>query len=105
MTDELNPYLLYRVDGEEGNCALWQLQEGARALALFLTADNAESYKQAAGLTGDWRILRPGRQVLVELMKSCFEQGIDYAVLDPTRDKAKRIFNIREILAAIESIQ
>src|ERR1043166_6991028 len=105
MTDELNPYLLFQVDGEEGNCALWQLQEGPRALALFLTPENADSYKHAAGLTDEWRTPRPGRQVLMELMKSCFQQGIEYAVLDPTRDKAKRIFNIREILAAIEALK
>src|ERR1051326_2103087 len=98
MTDELNPYLLYKIDGDQGDCALWQLQEGPRALALFLTEASADAYKRSAGLDGEWRILRPGRQVLMELMKTCFQQGIDYAVLDPSRDKAKRIFNIREIL-------
>ncbi len=105
MTDELNPYLLYRIDGEQGDCALWQLQEGPRALALFLSEASASSYKYAAGLGGEWRILRPGRAPLIELMKTCFQQGIDYAVLDPSRDQAKRIFNIREILAAIDSIK
>src|SRR5438132_8498258 len=104
MTDGLNPYLLYRIDGGDGDCALWQLQEGPRALALFLTPASADLYKQAAGLGADWKVLRPARAALMELMKSCFQQGIDYAVLDPTRDQAKRIFNIREILAAIESI-
>ena len=37
---------------------------------------------------------------LLELLRACFEAGIRYAVLDPDRQKAKRIFNIQEVLAA-----
>jgi hypothetical protein len=105
MHDEINPYLLYRVEGDQGDCALWQLQEGPRALALFLSEASALAYRQTAGLGQEWRSLRPNRAGLLELMKACFQEGIEYAVLDPEKEKAKRVFNIREILAAIDSLK
>jgi hypothetical protein len=35
------------------------------------------------------------------MLKGCHEAGIGYAVLDPDLEKAKRIFNIQELLKAI----
>jgi hypothetical protein len=35
------------------------------------------------------------------MLKGCREAGIGYAVPDPDLEKAKRIFNIQEILKAI----
>jgi hypothetical protein len=99
VSDEIEPYVLYRVDGPHFECALWQLRQGDKALALFLSGDSALSYRSAAELTG-WEVLRPERPALLELLRAHFEAGVRYAVLDPDLRQAKRIFDIRAILAA-----
>jgi hypothetical protein len=97
VSDEIEPFVVYRVDAAQVECALWRLQQGERALALFLSADSADAYRQAAGLAG-WRVLRPSRPALRELLQACADAGVRYAVLDPDLDHAKRIFDIRTIL-------
>ena len=102
MAEEIQPYVVYRIEGEQMECAFWQFKDGQKALALFLSGDAATSYREAAQLGADWKIFCPARDVLLQLLKSCFEGGIAFAVLDPDLEKAKRIFNILEILRAVE---
>jgi len=100
--DEIQPYVVYRIEGASVECALWQFQDGQKALALFLSGDAAMSYRTSANLGDEWKIFCPAKDGLLQLLKGCFEAGIVYAVVDPDREKAKRIFNIREILNAVE---
>ena len=102
MGDEIQPYVVYRIDGEQMECALWQFKDGQKALALFLSGDAATTYKASANLGAEWKIFCPAREALLQLLKGCHEAGIGYAVLDPDLEKAKRIFSIREILRAVE---
>jgi hypothetical protein len=83
-------------------CALWQVKEGPKALALFLSGDAATSYREAAALGAEWKVLCPAKNALLQLLKSCYEAGIGLAVLDPDLEKAKRIFNIQEILSGVK---
>ncbi len=99
MTDEIEPYIVYRLEGAHLQCALWQLQQGDKALALFLSGDSALAYTAAAELVG-WQVLRPSRPALLELFQAHDQAGIRYAVLDPDGEKAKRIFDLRAILDA-----
>jgi hypothetical protein len=100
VSDEIQPYVVYRIDGDKMECALWQLKDGQKALALFLSGDAAMYYKSSANLGADWRIFCPAKNGLLQMLKGCHEAGIGYAVLDPDLEKAKRIFNIHEILNA-----
>lgn len=97
-TDEIQPYVVYRIDDEQMECALWQFKDGQKALALFLSGDAATSYRTCANLGTEWKIFCPAKEVLLQLLKGCWEVGIAYAVLDPDLAKAKRIFSIQEIL-------
>jgi hypothetical protein len=99
VSAEIEPYILYRVEGAQLECALWQLQQGERALAVFLSADSATAYRDAARLAG-WRVLRPGREALLELVRAHVGAGVRYAVLDPDLAQAKRIFDLQAILEA-----
>jgi len=101
MMDELNPYILYRLTGGEFECALWQIKDGPKALALFLTDEKAAGYRTAGQLDAQWQVFRPQRDALIELFKSCYQADVRHAVLDPTPEKAKRVFNIGDILAAV----
>ena len=101
MSEEIQPYVVYRIEGDQMECALWQFKEGPKALALFLSGDSATSYRESANLGAEWKIFRPAKETLLQLLKSCNEAGIGYAVLDPDLEKAKRIFNIQEILSAV----
>ena len=101
MTDEIHPYLVYRVTGGHMECALWQLREGPRALALFLSGDSATAYRDAAHPGDDWKVFRPDKENLWQLLKECYHAGIGYAVLDPDGDQAKRVFDIKSILTTV----
>ena len=100
MNDEIQPYVVYRIACGQMECALWQFADGPKALALFLSGDTATSYRQATNLGAEWKIFRPAKEALLQLLKACAEGGIGHAVLDPDLEKAKRIFNIPEILKA-----
>jgi hypothetical protein len=101
VNDEIQPYVVYRIEGEQMECALWQFKDGQKALALFLSGDAATTYKALAKLGAEWKIFCPAKEALLEMLKGCHEGGIAYAVLDPDLEKAKRIFNVQEILNAV----
>ncbi len=100
MSDEIQPYVVYRIDGDQVECALWQFKDGQKALALFLSGDAATSFQSSANLGAEWKIFCPAKEALLQLLKSGYDSGIGLAVLDPDHEKAKRIFNIRAILTA-----
>jgi hypothetical protein len=100
VSDEIQPYVVYRIDGEQMECALWQFKDGQKALALFLSGDAATSYRESANLGAEWKIFCPAKGALLQMLKGCHDAGIGFAVLDPDLEKAKRIFNIHEILIA-----
>lgn len=99
-SDEIQPYVVYRIDDEQMEFALWQFKDGQKALALFLSGDAATTYRASASLDEEWKIFCPAKEALLQILKSCHEAGIGYAVLDPDLEKAKRIFHIPKILRA-----
>lgn len=101
MSDEIEPYVIYRIDGDQMVCALWQIEDGRKALALFLSGDAATSYLESACLGAQWKIFRPSKKVLLQLLNGGYQSGIGHAVLDPGLETAKRIFSIQEILHGI----
>ncbi len=100
MSDEIQPYVVYRIEDDQMECALWQFQDGQKALALFLSGDAATSFKESAKLGPAWKIFCPAKDALLQMLKGCNDAGIGYAVLDPDLEKAKRIFHIHKILHA-----
>ena len=97
-SEEIIPYLVYRSLGEEMECALWTLDEGHTALALFLSEETAKAYIEAIGLDSEWKSFCPGRTDLIEILRQSTSLGIDMAVLDPNANQAKRIFDLREVV-------
>jgi hypothetical protein len=100
VSDEIQPFVVYRIDGEQMECVLWQLKDGQKALALFLSGDAATFYRASANLGAEWKIFSPTTDALLQMLKECHGAGIRYAVLDPDLETAKRIFSIHEILNA-----
>jgi len=101
VNDEIQPYIVYRIDGDQMECALWQFKDGQKALAVFLSGDAATSYRESANLGAEWKVFRPAKEALLQMLKGCHEAGIGYAVLDPDQEKAKRIFVIPDILKSL----
>lgn len=99
MEQDIEPYIVYRIEGEQMVCAVWTLTDGREALALFLSGDSATDYQSSIDTGEEWRIFGPTRNDLLEILKECYQSGIGHAVLDPNLRSAKRIFNIGEILA------
>jgi hypothetical protein len=96
-SEEISPYLLYRVTGEQIECAIWRLKEGEKALALFLSEDSAEAYKKET-LSSDWQVYHPSRTDLLEILNQSTSSGILLAVLDPDDTQAKELFDLREVV-------
>ena len=103
MREEIRPFLAYRRDGDQFECALWSLSDGPQALALFLTQDTAQAYLQAAQLSTDWQVFCPGPADLLQILRECTENGIEFAVLDPTEEQAKRIFDLRQVVQTMDA--
>lgn len=101
-SEEIFPYLVYRVSGEQMECAVWTLDEGHKALALFLTQESAKAYIEATDLDSDWKTFCPGRTDLLEILRQSTSAGIDLAVLDPDAKEAKRIFDLREVVKTMQ---
>ncbi len=101
LRDEIEPFIVFRLAGGEAECATWQIDSGAKALALFLSQESATAYCAHAGLGSEWRVFRPNRAATLELLRTSRASGIAFAVLDPDLQKARRVFDINEILTAI----
>ncbi|SRR5260370_26326808 len=102
LRDEIQPFILFRIADGQAECATWQITGGGKALALFLSEEAATTY--GANLGPGWRVARPPRAGLLELLRASAASGISFAALDPDRDKAKRVFDLREIIAAVDGI-
>jgi hypothetical protein len=102
LTDEIQPFLVYRIAIQQMECALWQFKEGERAIALFLSEESASAYRASAKLGEDWKIFSPPKDVLLQLFKLSYQSGITRAVLEPDLVKAKRIFSLHDIVRAVE---
>jgi hypothetical protein len=100
VSDEIQPYVVYRIDGGQMEFALWRFVDGQQALALFLSGDAATAYRECADLGPGWKIFCPAKEALLQLLKGCVQAGIGHAVLDPDLERAKRVFDIRAILSA-----
>jgi len=98
--DEIQPYLVYRRSGRQVECALWALDTGSKSLALFLTAEGADRYLDTAGLRPAWKAFRPAKAELLKILEHCLQVGVEHAVLEPDNDTARRLFDLRQVLAA-----
>ena len=98
---ELQPQLLYRVDGDEARFATWELTDGHEALAVFTTVEAATKYRGDLPEAAVWTIYQPPREKLIEILQACRTSGILYAALDPLGGNAKTLFDIPRVLAAV----
>jgi hypothetical protein len=104
LRPEMQPFILVRIVHGQAECATWQVQNGGKALALFSSRETAEQYQRMVGLFSDWKIVRPPRIGLLELLRAGHSQGVGLAVIDPTQERAEQAVSIAEILLAVDSI-
>ena len=80
--------------------ALWRIAENdAAALAMFSGHEAAEAYGEANCMP-PFRILQVENQSLVRIFIDCHQQGIEYAVLDPSQSSTRQVFVVAQILRA-----
>ena len=70
MSDEIEPFILYRLSGGQVECAIPKLTDGSQALAVFLTSASAVAYQKVAGLGKEWTVFRPSKEALLQLLKA-----------------------------------
>jgi hypothetical protein len=100
---ELQPQLLYRIDEEQARFATWGLTDGHEALAIFTAQEAAEKYRGDLAEPAAWTMFQPPRDKLIEILAACRDTGILYAALDPLGGHAKTLFDIPQVLAAIDT--
>ncbi len=98
VSEEILPYLVYRFCAEQMECAVWTLNDGHMALALFLSQESAEAYVKSTGLGSDWKTFCPAPANLLKILKQTTAAGIFWGVLDPDNNQAKRLFDLREVV-------
>ncbi|HUY92726.1 MAG TPA: hypothetical protein VMV10_28555 [Pirellulales bacterium] len=98
--DEVEPYVAYCLQGDKMNFALWPLEDGRRALALFLSVELAREHVRDADGSPEWRIVRPAKPDLLKVLEECWEAGILHAVLETGQPGEHLIFDILEVLQA-----
>lgn len=101
---DLRPYIVIRVVDGVAECATWQVQDGGRALAMFLSENTARRYRQDAGLSDEWRVVQPPQRGLLELLRTSQSAGIGMAAVDPDGSRAVRVVSIAEILLAVDGL-
>src|SRR5262245_9771209 len=87
LRNEIEPFIVFPLAGGEAECATWQIDSGAKALALFLSQESAAAYCGKVGLGAEWRVFRPNRAAMLELLRTSRNAGIALAVLDPDTQK------------------
>jgi hypothetical protein len=102
---EIEPQLLYRVDGGEARFATWRLTDGHEALALFSATEAATKYRAELSDASSWTTYQPPRDKLIEILRACRAAGILYAALDPIDGSARTLFDIPQVLAAVPATQ
>jgi len=103
LDPELHPHLSYRSEDEQARFAMWRLQEGHEALALFTTREAAAAYLLELERSVGWTVYEPPREKLINILRGCKEAGILYATLDPLGGCAKTLFDIPRVLAAADA--
>lgn len=99
--DEFEPFVLFRVQGEQFECALWKLPDGAQAIALFMNEPAAMAYRNGLKYGDDWQVSQPSPRELVQVFKASVRGGIKHAVLDPDPQSANRLFDLEHVLRAM----
>jgi hypothetical protein len=101
LANELNPFIVARIQDGTFEPAVWRLQEGQKGLAIFTTQFNADKYIGIAKLASNWKSMQLPRPVLIELLKTCLSSEIPLAVLDPDGERAKLIFSLTDVIQAV----
>jgi hypothetical protein len=105
LDPELQPHLIYRIDGDQARFGTWRLKEGHEALALFTNREAAVAYLLELERSVGWTVYEPPREKLVNILRGCKEAGILYAALDPLGGSAKTLFDIPQVLCAADDRQ
>jgi len=103
VADEFYPFIVYLVDGQKVEFAMWRLAEGHDALALFLTEEKATAYRTSVKPDGEWKVYQPQREALKEMLTECFAAGVRYAVLDPNESEARTVFDLKQVIEQFDS--
>lgn len=101
---DLQLFVIVRFADGQAECATWQVRDGGQALALFSTHEQAEKYRQMAGLSNEWNVVRPPRSGLLELLRVGQAQEMILVVVDPDDQKAHLALKIADVLASVDSL-
>jgi len=95
---DLEPFLLYIEAERQAEFAVWRLASGESALAMFLDRDEAQRYRSEANLGEAWNVYQPAPDMLRSILEACQAHGIEYAVLNPDQNQARRIWRVKDVL-------
>jgi hypothetical protein len=100
--EDLRPHLLYRSEEDKAHFAIWRLEGGPQALAIFTTAETAAKYRAELDDPTAWTAYQPPRATLLEILTACLPEGIGLAALDPASGSARTLFDLAQVVAAAQ---
>jgi hypothetical protein len=98
--EEINPFLLYRVSGNQAAFAMWRLAAGEEALALFSDESAAAQYRAALPESSCWVTYQPSPLKLIEILEASIAAQIRFAALNPSGDSARTLFDLLQVVEA-----
>jgi|JI9StandDraft_1071089.scaffolds.fasta_scaffold00343_19 hypothetical protein len=109
---DLHPWLLLRYESNtQAEVSLWSIDQAGMAMAIFSSVERAEQYRLQifAGSTSesderassDWQVVQPTEIELGKWMVAHFQAGVKWLVLDPSKQDAKRLFAMADVLKGL----
>ncbi len=98
-TIDIEPWIVI-VGDERQSLAMWRMSDNEQpSVALFSSEDKARQYV-AESKIAKFAVIQPQPRALIQLLIDCYTSSIRWAALDPTPERASRVFELRQVLKA-----
>ena len=109
---DLRPWLLMRHESNTlAEVSLWSIDQVGMAMAIFSTVERAEQYRlqifdgstceSSEQRSSEWKVLQPTEIELGKCLVAHFQAGVKWLVLDPSKQDAKRLFAMADVLKGL----
>lgn len=105
---ELEPWVILLGEDADLTLQLWRVdlaktshlvgaEDTRLSIAMFTDREAANEFAMAHSQS-PWKLQKMAGTALVQLLSTCYQDGIRYIALNPTASEARQVFVIRDIL-------
>lgn len=95
----------------QAEVSLWSIDQVGMAMAIFSSVERADQYRRQIldrstsepneQANSDWQVVQPTEIELGKWMVAHFRAGVKWLVLDPSKQNAKRLFAMADVLKGL----